>query len=78
MIGMARLPAMETQITLRQGSDRMPLNFGVRLPLISGLLLYAVLRASWVPSDGAITGGFSHDSAYLSIVAPTKCGRATD
>ena len=33
------------------------------------LSLWASLRLALIPSDAAITPGFSHDSAYLSIVA---------
>ncbi len=50
-------------------SNRTPLSSVIRLTLICCLLIYAILRTIWVPSDGAVSGGFSHDSAYLSIVS---------
>lgn len=64
---MIQVPVAE--ITARVESDRVRLSSAVRLTLICSLLLYAVLRAWSISSYGDVTGGFSHDSAYLSIVA---------
>jgi hypothetical protein len=64
---MTQVPVAE--IAARGDSDRVLLSSTVRLTLICVLLLYAVLRVLSISSDGAVTGGFSHDSAYLSIVA---------
>jgi hypothetical protein len=64
---MSQAPAAASIV--RGESDHVPLSSAVHLTLIFVLLLYALVRALSIPSDGAITGGFSYDSAYLSIVA---------
>ena len=57
------------EIKLLSESDRVSNSLVIHFTFISCLLIYAIFRAVSVPSDGAVTGGFSHDSAYLSIVA---------
>jgi hypothetical protein len=64
---MTQIPVAE--IAARREGDRVLLSSAVRLTLICGLVLYAVLRVLSISSDGAVTGGFTPDSSYLSIVA---------
>jgi len=62
-------PDAIAEITVLSESEGVSNSSAIHLTLISCHILYAILRAVWVPSDGAVAGGFSHDSAYLSIVA---------
>src|SRR5262249_47510198 len=38
-------------------------------PVWVGLALYTALRLALLPSDGAVVGGYGHDSGYITIVA---------
>jgi hypothetical protein len=40
-----------------------------QFPFLVALALYAALRIALLPTDGPLSGGFSHDSAYIAIVA---------
>jgi hypothetical protein len=46
-------------------SQRRPLHFST----LFGFLLYFVIRIALLPADRLTTGGFSHDGAYLTLVA---------
>jgi len=44
-------------------------SFRVRVWLGAALVGYSILRLMLLPADGAISGGMTHDGAYISIVA---------
>lgn len=49
-------------------TSRVP-SAACKIGMVLLLGIYAVIRVCYLPSDAGVAGGFSHDSAYISVVA---------
>src|ERR1035438_3035378 len=71
-MGNARFREVERMLTSNIGTEssvRSKSGSRVWICVAFALLLYSVLRVALIPADAAVSGGMTHDGAYLAIVA---------